>query len=606
MADRPQSARELVQLLDAVSTSSGEQAFTSATRAAAPVSAVAAPRRGAVVGIAIAVVLIAAATTLWFRQGQSGATGDLRPRRLAVLPFENLTGDTAFAQIGRVAADWVTQGLSQVDSLDVVATLAVQQAIGDRSERANDLPAHVASATHAGRIVTGSITRAGDSIQITASMVDAASGRTLGSLGPITSPASDPMRAVTELRDRLLTSEASSVDGAKGFALAGAPTYAAYQQYIEGYRIFPRDQARSMAYFARAIRLDSSFAAPYMLLAVVHRNAGRADTAQRYLDLLEPRASQLNASMRGPYLWLKAVQVGDLSGALSAAKSAGARDSIPDMLYLTGLHASQLLRPTDGLPALLASDSISVAIGWAPQVSVLAQTYHQLGDHRRELERVLRGRREFPDRGGFSPQMFAALAGLRNAGWALALADTLLTSAPGNGGAQMSTVVGGAGEFLAHGDSATAASLVQRTLAWSRAHPLPTTAPARASAEMQGFLLLGAPDSAASRLPALLAGDSVTVANRYWEAVVAARRGNALRAQAISDSLGTITRRFDFGDITQRRAAIAAQLSRAGEAVQLLQRAAKEGASKTGWHTSLGLRPLKGNPEFEAMITPAR
>src|SRR5206468_4043303 len=101
-----------------------------------------------------------------------------------VIPFENLTGDTALALAGRIAADWLTQGLAQSDNVEVVSTSAVAWAVGDMKMSTTDVIRRLANATRATHVVTGSIVKSRDSVRVSASLIDAHTGRVLRVIEP--------------------------------------------------------------------------------------------------------------------------------------------------------------------------------------------------------------------------------------------------------------------------------------------------------------------------------------------------------------------------------------------------------------------------------------
>src|SRR5262249_17234286 len=195
---------------------------------ASPVGRRRPPARVAVVAGA-AVVVVALALLAWRpTRSESPAT-----RRVAVAPFENLTNDTAFAQVGRIAADWITQGIVQIESLDVVPSTAVSTALTNAGA-GSDVVRRLAAATRAGVVVTGTFVLSRDSLQMSATLVDARKNKPIRVIGPITGPKADPLIAISAVRERLLGSLASG-DATRGVSLEGvAPKYDAYRAMMDG------------------------------------------------------------------------------------------------------------------------------------------------------------------------------------------------------------------------------------------------------------------------------------------------------------------------------------------------------------------------------------
>ena len=100
-------------------------------------------------------------------------------------------------------------------------------------------------------------------------------------------------------------------------------------------------------------------------------------------------------------------------------------------------------------------------------------------------------------------------------------------------------------------------------------------------------------------------GNTAVIAVGYL-GVIAAQGGDTTRALAVADSLGRQTRKWDLGLSTWWRAAILAHLGRRDEAMQFLGEARRGGQGMVNWHVHTALRPLRGYPPFDAMITPVK
>jgi tetratricopeptide (TPR) repeat protein len=289
---------------------------------------------------------------------------------------------------------------------------------------------------------------------------------------------------------------------------------------------------------------------------------------------------------------------------LRRSEAIAARDSNIVYLYITGLTANRLLRPHVALPALLASDSVMRATGWAPQVNVLAETYHLLGRHEEELATIEQGRRLFPANRALLARGLRAHAALRRPAAALALADTVARTAADSLGADLNGVLTGAAEFRAHGDSVTARRLAAMMLDWFAAHPLRTPAPARAERVGLAFLELGQLDSAERHLR-VAARDTTCCAAAYLAAVRFARDGDRAALLRVADSLGADRRRWQFGSGRFAQAALVARVDR-DRAMTLLRQAVREGFYLLPLHYNRLVEPLRGYPPFEALVTPRR
>jgi TolB-like protein len=138
---------------------------------------------------ALAVVALAAAAFIIFRKSGPG----LDPNLVVVAVFENQTGDAALDSLGRMAADWITQGLSRIDTIRVVPTMSVRQPsrMANAKERTSAAQAPlqaIAEETGAGKIVSGTYYLAGDELQFLSSITDAQKRKLFLSLEPVKGP----------------------------------------------------------------------------------------------------------------------------------------------------------------------------------------------------------------------------------------------------------------------------------------------------------------------------------------------------------------------------------------------------------------------------------
>ena len=534
---------------------------------------------------------------------------ELDAHRVAVVPFVNLTGDAALSVVGRVAAEELARSISQTDSADVVVSTAVEAALGAAGNGATDAVERVARATRASLVVLGSYSKVGDSLRMQASLVDARTGKVIRALDPTMGTVADPMTAIDALRERLLGSIVSG-DVARTVVLGSVPPkYSAYLEFLAGLRMVEKDLPASLPFFARAIALDSTFVTPYVYLSLFNMNARLYDEAERITDKLETQRHRLSSYDR---LQLEALRASNRDGsdeALRLNQQVYARGGDPAYAFMSGSLALEVLKPVIALKALQRSDSMMTASGTVAQAMYVAIAQHQLGDFRAELAALERGTRLVPAGAAlYRNSRFRAFAGLRDGTAALALADTLLRSEsePNRTGAA-AAVHTGAREFEGHGDTVTAARLRSMVADWLQQHPAASPSLARENFTAIAWFDRGNSDSAAAHLQrAARDTGSIAVNAVGYLGIIAAQRGDTTRARAVADSLGGQKRKWDFGASPFWRAAILAHLGRRDEALQFLGAARRAGQGMDAWHVHTVLRPLRGYPPFEAMITPEK
>ena len=571
------------------------------------------PRVAFMTGAAMLVVVMA---LLAWRPTHSPT---LESRRIAVAPFRDLTNDTALAQVGRIAADWITQGISQIHSLDVVPSTAVSAALNDAG-RGSDVVRRLATVTHADFVVTGSVVASGDSLLISATVIDARNNKPIRVIESVAGPASDPLIAISALRERLLGSLAGG-DATRGVSLGSvAPRYDAYRAAVEGSnQAYGRNDREALPFFLRAVQLDSDFVGAHLSLAWTYANLGLLDSAERELASLDRLRDRLRARLSVTDELLvdafRAEYSGDIEPALRLEEQYIARDSAPATLFQAGYSAKRLLRPKEAIALLRASDSAMIARGFAGQIATLSKAYHEAGDFGAELSTIERGRKLIPADRLDAGMELAAYAGLRRSTSALALADTLVAGISDSDVRPLLSTVVGALEFRTHGDDATAALLARRVTSWGAAHPAPPGR-LRDVAIAYGWLILRQLDSAENHCRRA-AQDSLVSASVSWQtvpplsvagllAVISARHGDTLRARATADSLAALESPRTAGLRDYWRAAILGQLGEREQAVTLLRQSMHEAQNESmdRWHYSEALRALHGYPPFDQLITP--
>jgi DNA-binding SARP family transcriptional activator/TolB-like protein len=257
------------------------------------------PTRGAagqelvrVAAFAVVSVAVIVFVTLAARRSDDQTEPALSERRVAVTAFENLTGDTALASIGRIASDWVVQGLAQTQLLEVVGP-------GVRARGVPSLGRKAPSA--AGLIVRGSYSRVADTLLVQAQVVEATSGSVIRAVGPVPGPLDEPLVAIERLRQRLAGALATRVDArlSRWSDAASQPaSFEAYRALDEGLSaFFARDDPVAYAQAGRlllhAAALDSTFNLPLLWAVYAFGNASDLVRRDSVLRVLESRRERL-------------------------------------------------------------------------------------------------------------------------------------------------------------------------------------------------------------------------------------------------------------------------------------------------------------------------
>ena len=120
----------------------------------------------------------------------------LDPRRVVVAGFEDLSGDPALAQLGHLAADWITQGLAQGGLVEVVPSAGVGHVDAAAIQG-------LAARTGAGTVVSGSYYKEGDSVRFQLHIIDAARGTVQRVIAPVGGSTTAPFETADAVRRRV-------------------------------------------------------------------------------------------------------------------------------------------------------------------------------------------------------------------------------------------------------------------------------------------------------------------------------------------------------------------------------------------------------------------
>ena len=253
-------------------------------------------KRKAVLVPALIAVLIALVATASFRVphirdwilGKSSAGMPQEIKSLAVLPFENLTGDSSQEFFVDGMTDALTTNLAQIGSLRVISRTSAMRYKGTHKT----LP-EIARELNVNAVVEGSVVRSRDRVRVSAQLVDVTTDQNLW--------AHDYDRNlldVLQLQNELATAVAREVAGRltpreqARLRSGQAVKPEVYEAYLKG-RYFsnrPMEEGlkKGVAYFQEAIRLDPDYAPAYSGLADAYSFlgfAGPETDAQRQLAI---------------------------------------------------------------------------------------------------------------------------------------------------------------------------------------------------------------------------------------------------------------------------------------------------------------------------------
>jgi TolB-like protein/DNA-binding winged helix-turn-helix (wHTH) protein len=241
-------------------------------------------RRWIAAGVALG--LIVATAALWYERRESArllagmAPGQIRS--LAVLPFENLTGDPGQDYFVDGVTDALTTDLAQVAGLRVISRTSSMQ----YKHAAKVMPV-IGQELDVDAVLEGAIVRTGDHVRITAQLIHAKTDQHVwarsyqGELGDIIALQRQISRGIVAAIDSRLNLASPS-----GTAVPPSMNPRAYDSYLRGLSVEGRGTDEgfrtAVAYFEAAVAKQPDFAAAYAAMA-------RAQLQLLFVGSLSPR-----------------------------------------------------------------------------------------------------------------------------------------------------------------------------------------------------------------------------------------------------------------------------------------------------------------------------
>jgi TolB-like protein len=249
---------------------------------------------------AVAIVLVLSVFVWWLLRD------DVRQPTVAVLPFQNFTGDPSLEYLGDGVAEEIINALAKVPQLKVTGRSWSFQFRGSGSD-----PAEIARQLGVAYLVEGSVRRNGQKLRFTAQLIEADSGYHVWSdtseLG---------LLEIFDGQDRISTDLASALTAdlnieyvradSKGQA---APHPEAYDLYLRGRQIWHRRGSMPMRQaidnFAEAVKIDPSFARGWAALASAYVSypsySAEGISTYRLAEDVAAKAIELDPGLSEPY-----------------------------------------------------------------------------------------------------------------------------------------------------------------------------------------------------------------------------------------------------------------------------------------------------------------
>jgi eukaryotic-like serine/threonine-protein kinase len=294
--------------------------------------------RWAIAGALLAAVAVAAVLVVRRAQApdttalpSAGAASSTGKPSVAVMYFENNTGNPSLDWLRTGLTDMIVTDLSQSPNVEVLGTDRLYQILTelrrqDDRQVSFDVVQEVAKRAGIQNVVLGSYVKAGDVIRINLKLQEARTGRIITSERVDAAGESNLLSMVDTLTNRIrsrfdvrpapapepLVGKAPAAIAARPVAEASLPvswdrelrdvttsSIEAYRYYVEGIDLHNQlKEAQSLPLFERAVAIDPGFAMAYAKLAIVHNNLNHMAESSRYAKLAIDRADRLTPRER--------------------------------------------------------------------------------------------------------------------------------------------------------------------------------------------------------------------------------------------------------------------------------------------------------------------
>jgi TolB-like protein len=602
-AARPQSAAEIVRVLDEVPTTSGSIAGVRAPAARR--------RRGLTMAAGIgAVAIVAIAGVLLVTRERGLDAAALDADRVVVIPFENQTGDASLEPIGKIAADWLTQGLSQTGLVQVVDPGTAIASGGAGRPGASRLTA-AAERTGASRVITGTYYLLGDSVRLQGRMVDVRTNAVVFQLDPVVAPRANPTGGLDALRQRLLGAMAVRYNPQlSGWASTPRqpPTYEAYQAFVEAVskQTQPGTAAERAALLERAVSLDSTYLTAWVWLANAYLNQGRAGKADSILARVRRDRAQLSAFDAALADLEYAAIHGDAEARLAASRKVAL--AAPGSEWRIALVEALIYanHPREALDTLAVMNPDQGMLKGTPvHAESRIQALLNLGEAKRAQEVIEETRQRFPGLADWNVFLIEAM--IQQGKWdevdrltrEIELMPRTANFIPRNALRAI------AQEVRVHGDSVRSNRLLEKVLASYSSQPESLSKVSYRNGRAQTVFMLERWEDSRLLYDSLMTqvpGRPVEFVARLG--IIDANTDHRAAAERASAEIAGRTTPYNRSEYTYWRARIAAQLRDTVQAIQLLKDSFSQGMSPASTHADVLFEPLHGNPDYEALVKP--
>lgn len=211
---------------------------------------------------------------------------------LAVMAFENQTGDNDMAFLGSYLSEVISQGFMALDSIKIVNPATVRQFI-KFNDRNMDTLVNIHDYTKADYVINGSYYSKGDSLELKAYISEAKSGHSVFYFPTYSGSKSDYEELAGLIQQKILGYWVDQEDLNKN--KYKPPHYQAWLEYSKGAKLWERDNVQAAVHLTKALEIEPAFFLAYSWLywTYLHEpyRGAKADSLHLAMEKYLPEAS---------------------------------------------------------------------------------------------------------------------------------------------------------------------------------------------------------------------------------------------------------------------------------------------------------------------------
>ncbi len=204
---------------------------------------------------------------------------DLNSGRIAVLNFDNDTGDNELDIVGKMTADWLIHGITENIPGEVISSQVIDNYSNLLTAQVgpSSLENSLSSFFKTEKVVKGAYFLRGDKLVFQCLIQDGSNSKNIIGLEPVECPKEDALECIDELKQRVIAFFTMTDEGSLGIE-DNPPKFEAYQKRLLAREAYD-DRPKYIGLLNEAIAIDSNYFEPQILRVQFYYNQRDFKTA---------------------------------------------------------------------------------------------------------------------------------------------------------------------------------------------------------------------------------------------------------------------------------------------------------------------------------------